>query len=92
MEEPLLSAIVANEPEPSIPHQPLDDPVRHVDNLRGPCRTTLRREESKFCSMRLSEPPLPRRRLGLELACSGLEREHIRGDGLGEFAISGEHD
>jgi hypothetical protein len=37
MEEPLLSAIVTNKPEPAIPHQPLNRPVRHVDNLRGPC-------------------------------------------------------
>src|SRR5262245_66669228 len=37
MEEPLLTAVVPDEPKTAIAHQPLDRPVSHVDNLRGPC-------------------------------------------------------
>jgi hypothetical protein len=36
MEEPLLTAVIADEPEAPIPYEPLDGTVRHVDNLRGP--------------------------------------------------------
>ena len=36
VEEPLLPALVSDEPEAPIPDQSLDRAVRHVINLRGP--------------------------------------------------------
>ena len=38
VEKPLLTAVVTDESEPPIAHQPFDRAVRHVDYLRGPCR------------------------------------------------------
>jgi len=92
MKEPLLPAVIADEPEPSVPHEPLDDPVRHVDNLRGPCRTALRATESKFCSNELAKPALPGGSVRFQLSSSGLQRQHIGRDGLRKPAIGGEHD
>ena len=38
VEEPFLTAVVTDESETRIAHQPFDRAVRHVDYLRGPCR------------------------------------------------------
>jgi len=38
VEKPLLTAVVTDESETPIAHQPFDRAVRHVDYLRGPCR------------------------------------------------------
>ena len=106
MKEPLLPAVVADESEPSIPDEPLDSAVRHVDNLRGPSRTALRGQQFPYpvglvfsCRPSLrrnpSALPKPARPLARDLQLAGrrLQRQHVGRDGLGgETAIGGEHD
>jgi len=77
MKEPLLSAIVTDEPESAIPDQPFNRAVRHVDvppgTVDGPSwinpiklRSTIRQ------TLREETPP---RRQWLELACARLKCE-----------------
>ena len=97
MEEPFLPAIVPDEPESPIAHQTLDDPVRHVDNLRGPRCTVLPILGIKFCSMErgrgwpLAEPPPPCGGRS-QLASRGLQSEDVGSNRVGKAFVSGHHD
>src|SRR4051812_42571024 len=100
MEEPLLPALIPNESETTVAHQPLDRTVRHVDNLRGYSQHPVI-GAIKFCSTKWrslpstspsAEPFAPSARDIRELAGRGVERHHPLGDRSGEIGIGGEHE
>ena len=98
MKEPLLPAVVSNEPEPSISNQSFDRPVRHVDNLRGSLLVDPMGLESNFqavvvsgFSRTLTEPLAPALPEKGQLAGSRVELKNLIRHGLGEDRIGGEH-
>src|SRR4051812_28626060 len=99
MEEPLLPALIPNESETTVAHEPLDRTVRHVDNLRGLNYTTLCRHDQVLfhdCARRPStslsaEPFTPSARDIGELTGRGVERHHPLTDRSSERGIGREH-